>query len=391
MKLWLVFLILLTTSNLVHSQNVISSQQKANTVLEKISLKLNSLTTFSYDIRRELNYASENYHNISQWSCYFNFASNNTTVGFQYHVNDSTSSNFFNGTEKFELNKADKTIQVNNTPRKKDFNNLSYLYNSIITLRNILPVLIAEQNSSKTVKDTTINNNLLEIVTINIGNRRIQNLGGGFDTMQTKYNFIYKITLNKITNMPIEVLQKNDLNNDYIKTNFTNINIVPNQPTENSWYYPTYIDDYKLSIQKEIPGLITIGSLAPDWTLPLYNKNETVSLSNLKGKVILLDFWFKNCSPCIASIPHLNAINEKFKDKKFEILAINTWDSKEEVAWFCNKHKVTYNVLMNGKDLAERYGITAFPTIVLIDREGKVLYSGDLDQSKIEKLIEIAL
>jgi len=374
------------------SQNTVSNQQEAISILQKSSNKLNSLSTIGYDLKRELNYASENYHNISEWSCYFNFDSTNTTIGFKYQIVDSTSNDFFNGTEKFELNKPSKTIQINNNPKKKDFKSLSYLYNSIVTLRNILPLIISEQNSTKTVSDTIIDNHPYEVVTINIGKRRIQNLGEGFDAMQTKSNFIYKITIDKINNMPIEVLQKNDLNDDFIKTNFTNINIAPNQPTENSWYYSTYIDEYKQAKQKEISPLISVGSIALDWTLPLYNKNENISLFGLRGKVILLDFWFKNCGPCIESVPHLNAINEKFKNKKFEILSINTWDSKKDIGWFCNKHKVTYQVLMNGKDIAEKYGASGFPTVILLDKQGKVLYSATgFDYSKIENLIEKAL
>lgn len=391
MKLWFVFFLLLLTSNFGFSQNVNAKEQNANSILKKTSDKLNSLTTFTYDIRRELNYASENYHNISEWSCYFNFDATNTTVGFKYQIADSTSNDFFNGTEKFELNKANKTIHVNNNPQKQDFKSLSYLYNSIVTLRNILPLIISDQNSTKTVSDTIIDNHPYEVVTINIGKRRIQNLGEGFDAMQTKSNFIYKITIDKINNMPKEVLQKNDLNDDFIKTSFTDINISPNQLTENSWYYSTYTDEYKFAKQKEIPQLISVGSIASEWTLPFYNRNENVSLSELKGKVILLDFWFKNCSPCIESIPHLNAITAKFKNKKFKVLGINTWDLKKDIAWFCNKHKVGYDILMNGKELAERYGIDAFPTMVLIDKEGKVLYSGGFDQSRIEKLVEKAL
>ena len=391
MKLWLAFFLLHGAGSFGYSQNVITEQQNANYALQKISDKLNSLTTFSYVIKRELNYASENYHHITQWSCYFNFDPSNTIVGFQYQVNDSSSSHFFNGTEKFELSKGTKTIQINNTPQKKDFNSLSYLYNSIVTLRNVLPLIIADENSSKAVKDTTIDNHSFELVTININKRRIQNLGEGFDKMRTKYDFIYKITIDRTTNMPIEILQKNDLNDDFIKTNFSNIDIAPNQPTENSWYYPTYSNEYKLSIQKEMPGLIPVGSLALDWTLPLYNTNESISLSKLKGKVILLDFWFKNCGPCIESVPHLNAMKEKFKNKKFELLGINTWDSKKDITWFSNKHKVGYKILVNGKDIAEGYGINVFPTIILIDKEGKVLYSGGFNKLEIEKIIEGAL
>lgn len=388
---YLILIIFIGVALHANSQNVVSNQQEAISVLQKTSDKLNNLNTISYDLKRELNYASENYHNISKCSCYFHFDRTNVKAGFKYQINDATLSDFFNGTEKFELNKATKTIQINNNVQKKDFKSLSYLYNSILTLRNILPAIIEDKNSIKTVTQTIINNHPYEVVTINIGKRRIQNLGEGFDAMQTKSNFIYKLTIDKISNIPIEVLQKNDLNGDFIKTNFSNINTSPNQPPENSWYYSTYINEYKQTKQKELPRLISVGSIALDWTLPLYNKNENISLFELKGKVILLDFWFKNCGPCIESVPHLNAINKKYRNKNFEILGINTWDTQKDIGGFCNKYGVTYKILMNGKDLAENYGVNLFPTVILIDKVGKVLYSGGFDQSKLEKLIEMAL
>lgn len=378
-----------------YSQNTVSNQLKAVSVLQKTSNKLNSLTTFSYDLKRELNYASEDYHNVSEWSCYFDFAPINLTVGFKYQINGSTSCEFFNGTEKFELNKAAKTIQINDNPQKKDFKGLSYLYNSIVTLRNILPLIIVDQNSTKTVTDTIINNHPYEVVTINIGKKRIQNLGEGFDVMQTKFNFIYKITIDKINNMPIEVLQKNDLNDDFIKTNFTNINIAPNEPAENSWYYSTYTKEYKPAKNVIIPTLSSIGSFASDWKLTAFRDNRQFSLSNLKGKVILLDFWIKNCGPCILSMPHLNKLQEKFQNMDFALISINSYDSKEDIAKFFNKHKIKYPVLLNGKTIAGNYGVSVFPTLFIIDKSGKIIYSqigfDEPSTSKIEQIIRNAL
>lgn len=387
-------LVLIALINIVspaYSQAIVSSRRETDSALRQTCDKLNSLTTFSYTIKRELNYPSEGYHNISEWRCYFDLAPTIIPVGFKYQIKDSASSAFFNGTEKFELNKTAKTIRVNNNPQEKDFKHLSYLYNSIITLRTILPLIISNHSLNKTVADTVINKRPFETVTINIGKMRIQNLGNGFDTMKTKYNFIYRITIDKISKMPIEVLQYNNLNEDFIKTDFIDINFFPSRPAENSWYYPTYINEYKQIKQKGIPQLIPVGSIAGDWTLPVYNEDKNISLSQLKGKVILLDFWFKNCGPCIESVPHLNAINKEFKNKKVEVVGINTWDSKKDVNWFCNNHKVAYTVLMDGRGLAEKYGVNRFPTVILIDKKGKILYSGGFDQSKIEQLIENAL
>lgn len=388
---YLILTIFISAIFSAHSQSTVSDQREAISVLQKTSDKLNRLSTLSYTIKRELNYASEGYRNVSEWLCYFDFDPTNTTVGFKYQVEDSTSGSFFNGTEKFELNKVRKTIQINTTPGKGDFNRLSYLYNSMVTLRNILPLIITDHNSSKAVTDTIINNRPCQVVTLNIGKRRIQNLGVGFDTMETKYNFIYSITIDKISQLPTDVLQGNDRNDDFIKTSFLYISLIPGHPSEASWYYSTYTDEYKQVKQKNIPPLIPVGSIAGDWTLPVFNENENISLSQLKGKVVLLDFWFKNCGPCIESVPHLNAIKGRFKKAELEILGINIWDSEKDIGGFCNKHEVAYTVLMNGKALAEKYGINLFPTVILIGKKGNVLYSGGFDPPKVEKLIEKAL
>lgn len=387
----LILLICILLTYPAYSQDSKTNQEKAVSVLIKVSEKLNSFSAFTYDLKRELNYASENYQNFSEWSGYYNFDPTIVSIGFSYQINDLTSNNFFNGTEMFELAKANQTIKINTAPEKNDFKSLSFFYNSLITLRNILPKIIQEQASIQAIADTIINNHPYQIVTINLGKRRIQNLGEGFDEMQTPYNFIYKIIIDEMNYLPVEILQGNDLNDDFIKTNFNNIHLSPSQPSEKSWYYSTYLDEYKQEKRQELPQLISVGSATFDWTLPLYNQNENISISQLKGKVILLDFWFKNCGACIASVPHLNTLTEKYEGKNFEILGVNTWDSKADIEWFANKHQITFPVLMNGKELAEKYGIYAFPTLILIDQEGKILYSGGFDQSKIEDLIEKAL
>jgi len=217
------------------------SQNAVDSILGRVSQNLNSLKAIKYNNTRELNYSSENYHNTSKWTVYYDFQTTDTLVGFKYQIDDSTSKHVFNGTEKFDLDKKSKTIQVNANPDKNSISSLSALYNSILTLKNVLPLIIRDKNAIKAIMDTTINNILYSLVTINIGKRRIQNLGNGFDAMTTKSNFIYKIVIEKNSYLPLEVLQKNDANNDFIKTSFSNIEIGTNAPSEISWYYSTYV------------------------------------------------------------------------------------------------------------------------------------------------------
>ncbi len=374
------------------SNNIKLKDIVADSILQKMSTKLNSFKNIRYDLKRELNYSSENYHNEMNWTVYFDFQSADTIIGFKYQIEDETAKQVFNGTEEFETDKKGKTIKIDDQPDQKLFSSISAFYNSIITLKNGLPLIIADETIAKTVSDTAINNTSYYLITLSLNKRRIKNLGKGFDAMTAKSNLIYKIIIDKKDYLPLEVLQVNDRNNDFIQTRFTNITANIPLPSELSWYYSTYTNEYKPAVQKEAPQLISVGHSAREWILPLYNKEENIKLSNFKGKVVLLDFWIKNCGPCIKSIPDLNALQEKFKNKKFEILGINSYDTKEDIGWFCNKHKPNYKVLMQGKAIAEKYGVSGFPTVILIDKEGKVLFSGvDFEKSEIEKLIEKAL
>ena len=388
MKIIIVLFISCVLCGICNSQNITSSTASPNVILAKLSKKLNSLKNIIYHNTRELNYSSENYHNKTGWVGYLDFESTDTIIGFKYQIEDSTQKQFFNGTEKFELNKKTKTIQINDHPVQNSFSNLSAFYNSIITLKNVLPALIKDETATKNLGDTIINKKSYYVIRFDIHKRRIQNLGSGFDAMQTKSNFIYKIIIDPNADLPFMVLQENDINSDFIKTTFTAIETNVSKPAELSWYYSTYINEYKPAEQQATPQVLGVGSSAPGWKLQLYNKDKMIALDDLKGKVVLLDFWIKNCGPCIASVPHLNELQKKFADKNFEIISINSYDPKEDVKWFCNKHKVSYNVLLNGKEVAQLHGVSAFPTFFVVDKEGKIIYAGTGYDETIEKKIE---
>ena len=395
MKFIVTMTLFLLQNATAYSQNTLSTTMDPDSVLVRVNNKLKSLKNIKYDNIRELNYSSENYLNTSKYAVYFDFDTIDTIAGFKYQIDDSSSKQVFNGTEKFDLEKKAKTISINDQPDKKSFSSLSALYNSIITLKNILHLLIRDKTATKYVNDTTLNNTSYVVINVNIGKRRIRNLGLGFDAMSTKSDFIYKIFIDKMTNLPFEVLQINNLNSDFIRTNFTNIEINTTAPSEMSWYYSSYTNNYKLAEQTPNEQLLSNGSSAPEWKLEVNNRNKTLSLSELNGQVTLLDFWIKNCGPCIQSVPHLNELQNKFKDKKFKLISINSYDSKEDIDWFCNKFKANYPILLKGKAVAEKYGVSGFPTFFIIDKAGKIIYSSvgysASTQSEVERIIANAL
>ncbi|HET6329064.1 MAG TPA: TlpA disulfide reductase family protein [Planctomycetaceae bacterium] len=109
-------------------------------------------------------------------------------------------------------------------------------------------------------------------------------------------------------------------------------------------------------------------------------------ISQYKGKVVIVDFWATWCGPCLAELPNLKKIYEKYHDRGLEIVGVNLDDDGEQLAKFLKDNDYPWKILHDSQTKktdekkrgfadpnAEFYGITGIPTIILIDRKGKVV------------------
>lgn len=102
---------------------------------------------------------------------------------------------------------------------------------------------------------------------------------------------------------------------------------------------------------------------------------------SLKGKVIILDFWFTSCAPCIEEIPELNKILEEFGTDEVAYFGI-TFSEKQKVEKFLERVTYDYTIIADAKDLCDKFGIRFYPTTLIIDKKGKIVYTGDVIISK---------
>ena len=105
-------------------------------------------------------------------------------------------------------------------------------------------------------------------------------------------------------------------------------------------------------------------------------KGEKFDLSALRGKVVVLNFWFTGCEPCVAEFPQLNALVKEFKSEGVVFIA-PTIDNLATLKPFLKKHKFKYHVVPNAggliiKTYSDGSGDVVFPTHIAIDREGRV-------------------
>ena len=121
------------------------------------------------------------------------------------------------------------------------------------------------------------------------------------------------------------------------------------------------------------PEPLAEGTPAPDWSLPTLT-GDTLRLADLRGKVVLLDFFYKSCAPCCAALPFLQGIHERYKDRDVVMLGIDPIDDpeKDEMADFLAKRGINYTTLYADRRLSQEYHISAYPTLFFIDREGKI-------------------
>lgn len=129
---------------------------------------------------------------------------------------------------------------------------------------------------------------------------------------------------------------------------------------------------------------------APNFTLQDI-EGRNVSLSDHKGKVVLIEFWATWCAPCRASIPGLERLYKAYGDKGFTVLAISLdYGELDSVRQFRAEYGITYPVLQGTDEIAIKYRVRSIPMLVLADRDGKVRnrYLGAADDDVLEKDIK---
>jgi peroxiredoxin len=117
-------------------------------------------------------------------------------------------------------------------------------------------------------------------------------------------------------------------------------------------------------------------------------------LKEMRGKVVLVDFWATWCPPCVAEVPNVRKAYNRYHADGFEVVGVSLDDSKEALAKFVQKHELPWpQVFFGDKDkvgfsnpLARRYGVEAIPSTFLVDRAGTVAQT-DLRGAELERAV----
>lgn len=111
---------------------------------------------------------------------------------------------------------------------------------------------------------------------------------------------------------------------------------------------------------------------APNFILETLDRQE-INLSQMRGKVILLDFWATWCGPCRESIPHLIQLHKAYQTNGFEVIGMSMDKGEIEVVRnFVRAMGIPYPVVITPDEVSRKYKVTAIPTSIFIDKKGVI-------------------
>ena len=154
----------------------------------------------------------------------------------------------------------------------------------------------------------------------------------------------------------------------------------------NSKYTKQFVD--RVTLAKKV----AVGSIATDFTLKTID-GKAISLSSMKGKVLLVDFWASWCGPCRQENPNVVKVYNEFKNKGFDVLGVSLDNDKDAWQGAIKKDGLTWNHVSDLKgwdsEVVKSYSITGIPFTLLLDKDGKIIAKNLRGEMLKEKLLEV--
>ena len=160
-------------------------------------------------------------------------------------------------------------------------------------------------------------------------------------------------------------------------------------------------DDRSNSELSSLERMLHIGDVAPLFEGKFYMEEADFQLADYVGKnVIIVDFWYTHCPPCVKAIPALSDLQKEYGDKGLKIFGLNSVDNQprslDNLNKFLQKREMSYDVIMTQPAVDIMYKINGYPSMYIIDKEGEIAFveigydaeKFEVLKQKVEELLE---
>ena len=367
---------------------LVSCSNSDKDILNKISSNLNNIKTLKYlSVVEQKNNGKVVYQ--SEDTISFDF-----TNGLKYHFSSENGELIYNGKKTLQSINQEKIITTNDDNRPESVNNP--LFNTLNPLKQILPKLIQDKSIIKSrKKDTILNGKDYFNFSFLLKKKYIDFISYEFKE-GIDYDSEYSLIVDKTNYLPYKIISPNG-KEGLVTATIENLEL-DIEFNNNLWGGELLPKDYALFTLKEYFAgldnnmLNSLGKELTNWKLPELKSNKLVNLSDLKGNIILLEFWFKYCGGCVMAIPDLNKIKTKFEKDNFKIYGVEFIENylKNDLKKYITDQKILYPNLYRGKAIASNYGIRSAPTFMIIDKNGTIIHiKSGFSEENMNEIIDI--
>lgn len=359
--------------------------------------EMKDVQSISYDVEYKMRYLGEPDTTIRHGNCTLIKVPSDTLFGglIWLDVND-TLSLYYDLNDIYELNHNSKTITRYDAHNGEDWAISGSSINELIDLDflvnyEMLTAILQNTEIKKTYYDTVMYNDKYLILNLKYN-----------DTEEVKnISFKYLInTTNKYLSMKTSNMQIFDVI-EYKNKRISNIRLNSFTPKMMDLEFRKY-KDFTVTYyeQPESKPLLDTNTIAPDFSGYYYPDSTEFKLSDFRGKIVLLDFFYMSCYYCIQAVPHLSELFYKYKDKDVVVLGINPFDNNENslrrLPKFIENNNMTYQIIFVDQEISKLFNVSGYPTMYLIDKEGTIKYRSagwgegvkDIYESELLKLME---
>jgi peroxiredoxin len=380
------------------------SAQDPVQIMKKSYEKCQSVTSGYYEMTNFMKYMTGKDTTRAFYSCYFKKLAGDTLYSSAFHYTIMINGQYlgdvlYTGSDFVTTQTKDSTATIMATAKwAKEIRQAShnYIFYTPLTNRKSIPMPHDSDFRDKSFIFKYIGEE-------NIGQARCYHIGlsrlpekdpiGQMNVLRIEYNFWISskdyIPLQFTT--AFDMVMKGDTMHQFEKKVITRyeLNRIKDENVLTLKSIPAY---YKLKdyVPYKNPKPLANGTQAPAWEFPSLT-GQKVSLAGLTGKLVLVDFFYKSCYPCMQAMPSLEKLSRKYGPKGLEVVGIDGIDAKEDLKEFLAKRGVTYTVLLGSKEIAKEYHVSGYPTMYLIDGNGKILHCQQGFGEGVESLIEAVI